>query len=159
MNIFFKPSSELVKWLIDYAKDRVIIEIGCGEDFTLIKQLHRQGYKRLVGIDYNMSPVQVELFKIQNDYQNMPHLLPWDIKEHPTLLKHPEGLYIFARPCHSDFVEWSIDNMNEGNEALYITLPENLDKYDDLGKYKEGAVLLEHKGKSVDNEVIYSITK
>lgn len=156
---FFKPNTKLVKSIIAHANGRVIMDIGCGESFELIKALHAQKHYLLMGIDLQLSTIQRELFRIQVGMDNFPHLMEWDITKHPQLMQHPRALYIFARPCHSNFVEESIDNMKPGSECLYITLPENLERYDDLGKYQEQAVKIELEGSSVDNEVIYSIIK
>ena len=68
-------------------------------------------------------------------------------------------MLVFARPCHSDFVEVGIRNMPEGMEALYITVPENLDLYNDLGRFEDSAKLVEHDGASEDDEVIYSVIR
>lgn len=86
------------------------------------------------------------------------HVLPGTMEKYKSFLQmDKEILLIFARPCHSDWVEETLDMKNDKVEALYITLLENLENYDDLGKWRDKAVLLKHKGSSADKEVVYSI--
>lgn len=159
--VFFKPNTELVKWLIEYAGNRIIIDAGCGEKFLLSQQLIKNGATRVVAIDpqinfdYYMMWRQLNMDRMDISF----HVMPKKIQDMPEFIqnKHQEILLVFARPCYSDWVEETLNLKGEGVEALYITLPKNLDEYDDLGAWREKAVLLEHKGSSADKEVIYSI--
>lgn len=66
-------------------------------------------------------------------------------------------LMVIARPCHNDFVENALALKKEGAEALYITVPENLSLYNDLGKFKRRATKINHRGSSKENEIVLSI--
>lgn len=159
--IFFKPNTELVKWLIEYARDRIIIDAGCGEKFLLSQQLIKNGATRVVAIDPQIDFNAYMMWRQLNmDRRYISfHIMPKKIQDIPELIqnKYQEILLVFARPCHSNWVEESLNLKGENVEALYITVPQNIEEYDDLGVWKEKAVLLEHKGSSADKEVIYSI--
>lgn len=150
--VFFNPSDELVQSIVDYAGDRIIMEIGFGEG-RLMSALKEKG-GRVTGIEWFLDDeVSARLRReginhLAGKAQNYPGLLS-GLKE--------RGLLIFARPCHSNFVEECISLKDPATEALYITVPENLHLYNDLGKYEEKAKQIHLKGNSEDNEVIYSI--
>lgn len=160
-SVFFKPNTELVKWLIEYAGDRIIIDAGSGEKFLLSQQLIKNGAKRVLAVDpyidyndymlwrqLNMGNMDISFHIFQNEIQDMKDILN---------NKYQDILLIFARPCHSNWVEETLNLKSDKVEALYITVPENMTNYNDLGIWKDKAVLLEHKGSSADKEVIYSI--
>lgn len=158
--IFFKPNTQFVKWLIKYAGDRIIMDVGCGSTFQLTQQLYFNGAKKLVAIDPEIDYTQMQLFRIKKtNPEDSVHILQGTVEKWKDILnaKHQDILVICARPCHSDWVEEMLDLKNENVEVLYITLPENLELYDDLGKWKYKAVLLNHEGSSADKEVVYSI--
>lgn len=67
--------------------------------------------------------------------------------------------FVYANGNMTKVIKLNKNRIGKGMEALYITLEGNLEKYNDLGHYKDSAVLLEHKGVSEDNEVVYSIKK
>lgn len=159
--VFFKPNTELVKWLIEYAGERIIIDAGSGEKFLLSQQLVKNGAKKLIAVDPNIDYSQYMLWRQLNmsDLSVSFHVFPKEIQSLSELLnnKYQDILLVFARPCHSNWVEETLNLKSDRVEALYITLPENMNEYDDLGVWKDKAVLLEHKGSSADKEVIYSI--
>ena len=35
--VFFQPTNEFVQWLKEYAGDRVVVEIGCGDGLLIAK--------------------------------------------------------------------------------------------------------------------------
>lgn len=158
---FFKPDFTFVKWLAAYAGDRMIIDVGSGQGH-LLRMLKRVGVK-VMGLEPEFDYVGYMNFKIhrnRGDF-NPNEVLPWTVQRASKLIQGMGGnvLLVFARPCHSTFVEDAIDNLLPGQEALYITIPENLDRYNDLGEYKDKAMLLNHQGTSEDEEVVYSVIK
>lgn len=158
--IFFKPNTQFVKWLIEYAGDRIILDVGCGATFPLTQQLYFNGAKKLVAIDPEIDHMQYELFRYTKlKLGDSVHILPGDIEKWKSIIqsKHQDMLVICARPCHNDWVENMLDLKGDNVEVLYITLPENMELYNDLGKWKSKAVLLNHEGSSADKEVVYSI--
>jgi len=162
-NLFFKPDLILVRWLKEYANGRMIIDVGCGQGH-LVRMLKMVGAKAM-GLEPNFNYkkyMEMRLLKGGNISDSVNEILPMDVQRAAGLIQGmgDKAMLIFARPCHSDFVEVGLDIMPNGMEALYITLPQqNLELYDDLGKYRDQAVLLDHKGISEDSEVIYSIKK
>lgn len=161
--LFFKPNTEFVKWLIEYANGRTIIDAGCGEKFILSQQILAAGGTKVVAIDPQLNYQEYEFMRIKNK-------IPLEASFHPLVgamedyevfysSKAASGkiLLVFARPCHSNWVENTLSKKAEGVEALYITKPENLEKYNDLGRWKSRAMLVEHKGSSAEKEVVYSI--
>ena len=149
---FFEPDKELLKSLVEYANGRVIIDIGCGDCDVLIA-LKELGAK-VLGFEPFLFPENNEKVKnagimVIEDYVQRHNPIISGIKE--------KGLLLFARSCHSNFVEQCLDMKDKSTEALYITIPENLILYNDLGYHEYKAFKKELKGSSRDNEVIYSI--
>lgn len=160
-SLFFKPELDFCEWLKEYAGDRMIIDVGAGQGH-LVRMLKMTGAKAM-GLEPNYDPMLAREWRIgRGDDFDINEILPWTVEKAKGLIEKmgaEKAMLVFARPCHSDFVYNGIYNMPKGMEALYITKPENLIEYDDLGRFKKEAVLLNHKGRSEDNEVIYSIVR
>ena len=160
INVFFKPDFVFCNWLKEYAGDRMIIDVGCGQGHFL-RMMKRTGIK-IIGLEPNFDHMAYMISKTLRGSNFDPNeILPWDIERAKNLIQGLKNkvLLVFARSCHSNFVVKGIDNLLPTQEALYITVPENLELYNDLGFYRKRAVLLDHKGTSEDGEVVYSITK
>lgn len=163
-NLFFRPDIEFCEWLKEYAGERLIIDVGSGQGH-LVRMLKMVGVKRVIGIEPNIDKEMWIKWRLSHDSYNgifdVNEILQGTVESHKKLIYglKEKVLLVFARPCHSDFVETGIYNMHDDAEALYITVPENLERYNDLGSYKKDAVLLDHKGSSEDSEVVYSIKK
>lgn len=160
-SLFFKPDIKFVKWLIEYADGRMIIDVGAGQGH-LVRMIKKFG-GQAVGLEPNFDQARyIERGRSRwgNDF-DVNEMLPWTVQRAQGFINgfREKAILVFARPCHSNFVFTGIRNMPEQMEALYITKPENLEKYDDLGSYKEQAILLKHDGESEDNEIVYSIKK
>lgn len=161
-NLFFRPNREFCEWLRDYADGRMIIDVGAGQGH-LVRMLEMAG-AGVIGLEPNFDmEAYISYAAIKGMRPNINQMLPMTVQSAKNLIngmgKGNKALLVFARPCHSDFVEIGIENMPDEMEALYITVPENIERYRDLGKFHGQAVLLEHKGISEDNEVVYSIRK
>lgn len=160
-SLFFKPDMKFVKWLIKYADGRQIIDVGAGQGH-LVRMIKMFGGKA-IGLEPNFDQRRyIEQGKIKwgNDF-DINEMLPWTIERVKGFINGlgSKALLIFARPCHSDFVVNGIRNMPNDMEALYITKPENVVKYNDLGEYFEKRKFIKHDGVSEDNEIVYSILK
>lgn len=155
MNKFFEPDEEFLMWIKDYANNRLIVDCGAGKGH-ITRALHVMGCK-VVGIDpyADYTKFRDENFRLRLGHI---HMIP-DQSEHSKLAQMPNSLLLFCRPCHSSFVEDTIQNMHPTSEALYITKPDNFDDYDDLGEFKELAVEIPHKGTSQEDEKVWSIKK
>lgn len=162
-NVFFRPDLVFCKWLKKYANGRLVIDVGAGQGH-LVNMLGKVG-GHVMGIEPNFDKrMWIDMRLSQNDSMlsfNPNEMIQGTIQQNKSLISGmgDKALLVFARPCHSDFVEIGIKNMPDEMEALYISLPENFDKYDDLGEFKETAVLLDHDGVSEDNENVWSIKK
>lgn len=164
-NVFFKPNSEFIKWLVsEIGEDDLFVDVGCGSG-KLTEALFHHGAGGM-GVDLYADDVNWRLIKMKGIEKGMNiHLVQYDSTDPNGMVakmsesKHKKTTFIFARPCHSTFVEKTIDVLASGSRVLYITLPENLAKCDDLGKYNDLKNLLQHKGTSVDNEIVYEIIK
>lgn len=162
-SLFFKPSRKMVKWLIEYADGRMIIDVGAGQGH-LVRMIKQCGGKA-IGLEPNFDHrlfVENSLKRYGTDF-DVNEMLAMSVGEAKGLIngmgKGGKAILVFARPCHSNFVAEGIQNMPDEMEALYITVPENLHKYQDLGDYDFLKKKLEHKGVSEDSEVVYSIKK
>lgn len=150
---FFIPDKTLIKSIVEYANGRIIFDVGFGSGDLMI-ELKKAGAK-VSGVELFQEKETMQKF-LEND---LGSVLWGDIKRYPNLIKglKEKGLLLFARPCHSDFVEFCLDCKDPSTEALYITVPENLKMYNDLGKHEYKAKQIFLKGNSVDNEIIMSI--
>ena len=160
--IFFKPDLEFVEWLVNYAGDRLIIDVGCGQGHLLNMIKICKG--RVMGLEPNFNyESYVEYNMMRNNPSFNPNeVLPYTIERAENLINSlgaEKAMLVFARPCHSNFVENGIENMPVGMEALYITLPENIDLYHDLGRFDSIKKKINHHGTSEEKEVVYSIIK
>lgn len=157
-NIFFKPSFEMVKWIKNYAGDRLIMDIGAGQGH-LVRMLKKVGAKAM-GIEPNYDPEMHRNYLLSKGIFPDPNeMLPWTVFDAKKLIGDlgSRALFIFARPCHSDFVEEGLGYMQKGSEALYITVPGNMEEYNDLGRFRSKAKQIQHEGVSEDNEIVYSV--
>ena len=150
---FFQPDDTLLESIVKYANGRIIFDVGFGSG-DLVIELKNKG-ARVSGI---------ELFHEMETFQKLLEngigsVLWGDVKMHSKLIKclGEKALLLFARPCHSDFVEFCLDFKDPKTEALYITVPDNLTLYNDLGRHQDKAKLIYLKGTSLDNEIIMSI--
>lgn len=163
--LFFKPNTKFIKWLIKHANGRTIIDAGAGEKFQLSQQLLENGCTKVVAVDPVINYNEYMKWRMLSmssgsDIRVSFHVIVSEIQKWNDLYCQGQGdkmLLVFARPCHSDFVEEALALKGDDVEALYITVPENLEKYNDLGEFRKRATLLEHEGSSADNEVVYSI--
>jgi SAM-dependent methyltransferase len=157
--LFFRPYDNMIKWLVEYANGRVIIDVGSGTGW-LLQQLRKAGAK-VVGIEPFLQAEDLINFNVENLKYGLGiiNVMPRRVEECGDILKALGGkaMLLFARPCHSDFVENALDIKHPDTEALYITVPENLVKYRDLGDWDDKKVLIQHEGGSADKEVVYSI--
>jgi hypothetical protein len=156
---FFQPDNTYVEWIRDYAAGRVIIDVGTGGG-RLTHYLQSVGAK-VVGIEpfFNMDKLsEYNRWAIMNGH-SMVQILGKKIEDCGSLIKGQKNkiLLLFARPCHSDFLVNTLNMKDSETEVIYITTPQVVEKYKDLGDYDEQKVLIPHKGFSVEGEVVYSI--
>lgn len=160
-SLFFKPSRKMVKWLVKYSNGRTIIDVGAGQGHLvrMIKQLGGKAFGLEPNFDHERY-IEHGRSRWGNDF-DINEMLPWSVEKAQGLIfgMADRAMLVFARPCHSDFVFNGIRNMPDEMEALYITVPKNLERYSDLGLYQSKAVKLEHEGESEDNEIVMSIKK
>lgn len=158
--LFFKPDLKFVEWLVNYADGRVIVDVGAGQGH-LVRMIKQVG-GRSVGLEPNFNAEAYREYCLSGGYMpELNEILPMTIQQAKGIVSGmgKKALLVFARPCHSDFVEYGLTIMSDQTEALYITVPENLERYNDLGMYKKNAVLISHEGISEDNEIVLSIKK
>lgn len=164
--VFFQPDMTFVRWLKDYAQDRMIMEIGCGTGH-LLHLLRAAGHNLLCGIEPQWDYMAQAEIDVQHD-RNILQVMPWDVTRAANFIRtvtgarsgHVRGcILLFCRPCHSNFVEEAIDCASPGTEIMYITKPENLERYCDLGTYEELATNLPYTGKCKDGEVVQVFIK
>lgn len=156
-NLFFQPDEKMIEWLVKYANGRMIVDVGCGSGW-LLEKLHKAGAK-CFGIEPIWSFEMLMAWR--NKTKGQVHVLttPVELCESIIAALKNKALLLFCRPCHSDFTEVGISMLPKGGEALYITLHENLEKYDDLGMFRYNAVPVKHEGCSLENEIVLSIKK
>jgi SAM-dependent methyltransferase len=156
---FFQPDRKFIEWIKTYARNRLIIEVGCGTGIVLMRLMDAGA--RICGIEPywdDSAGMEMNMNRIKAN-QDMIHILSRTIEDLPNMYvgRGDKVLLLFCRPCHSDFVSNTLEVKDKETEVLYITLPENMEKYNDLGQFHERAVLLQHEGRSVEKEQVYSV--
>ncbi len=152
---FFIPNTEFVKWLIEYANGRTIVDCGAGSGYLCALIENNGG--NAVGLEPRWSMERKE-FWMKKGF--MFNVMPMESENSIFIGLPPENmsrcLFVFARPCHNGFVSRTINKLN-GAEILYIGHGEENKEMDlPVGtKYTK----LDHKGTSVDNEYVLSIKK
>jgi hypothetical protein len=158
---FFEPSMDFIRWIGEYANGRLILEIGSGVGHVL-HLLRHAGFNKVMGIEPAWDVVEGMKANL-DDKHGVLHILPRTVEESAnmirTLTKDNKALILVCRPCHGDFVEEAANIMESGSELMYITKPENLQKYADLGVYQHLLTKVPHAGSSVDEEEVYVMTK
>lgn len=114
---FFNPSAKWIDWLAKYAGDRIVVDVGCG-DGHLVQELAKRKVK-VLGIDprYIWDDSMSPLFNM---------ILPMEAQKAPVLRTQANMLVLFCRPCHSGFVQETIDILHPTAEVLYISKPCNV---------------------------------
>jgi hypothetical protein len=164
-DVFFRPDFKFIDWLKDYANGRIILDIGAGQGH-LVRMLKMRG-AMAIGFEPNLNKetwLKLRMTYNQGGNMDVNEMMSYRIEDTFTKkfiasLGSDKALLVFARPCHSDFVSVGIRNMPSGMEALYITVPKNLELYNDMGDFEADAVKIEHEGQSEDNEVVYSVVR
>lgn len=156
---FFKPNEIFIEWLVGYANNRMIIDVGSGPGIVTASLLDAGA--RVCGLEpfadmRNLSDMNMKRMIAGKE---VLHVFNRRIEQMPDLFvgRGNKVLLLFARPCHSYFVSNALDMKDANTEALYITVPQNLTRYNDLGEFQDKAVLLNHEGYSEDNEQVYSV--
>lgn len=162
--VFFKPDMTFIDWIIKQAGGRMIMEVGSGTAHVL-HLITARGHNRIIGIEPCWD---VTSSIARNPAGEMMHILPYDVTrarkmiEAITAAKTKEvvgTLLLICRPAHTGYTEEAIDYAAPGTVVMYITKKNNLDEYDDLGKYTHLGEIVKHEGTSADNEVVVVFTK
>jgi len=163
-DVQFRPDLKLVKWLKDYANGRIIIDVGCGQGH-LVNMVKMTGAK-VIGIEPKFNHQEWVkwrgLYRHNDALPDINEILPRKIEDCKKLINGMGAsnvLMVFARPNDGEFVDVAIRNMAKDMEALLITTPENIKKYNVLGEYVLKAEPIEHEGQSEGNEVMLLIKK
>ena len=154
---FFKPDRQLINSIIEYAGDRIIVDVGCGIEANLIQDLLTEGATKLIGIDmfldYSKVYPKCKSINLSASY----HLMTGEVTIHEKLLCQlgDKALFLLCRPCHHPLLiqETIRIALTGGSEILYIGKEENVEA--DLSGEEYEYIQL--TGTSQDNEVIIKI--
>lgn len=156
---FFQPDREFLQWIKEYVGDRLVVDVGCGSG-KLTERLRYMGV-RVFGVDPYFDPKSLHEVNVRRikEGQELLHIISKPIEECGNYFQNQgdKVVLLFARPCHTKFIQNTLKMKDSETEALYITKPENLELYDDLGPFNLNKTLVQHKGWSVEEEVVYSI--
>ena len=158
-NLFFRPDQELVQSIVNYADNRLIIDVGCGSG--VVTGMLKDAGAKVCGIDPYM----------EDDFvMNLNRDRIRERKEHIQLLRTAiediqkfyvgqgnKVLLMVARPCHSDFVYNLCKLKDKETELLYIGLEKNIEIYNDLREFQNLANKINLQGSSADDEIFYSL--
>lgn len=139
---FFIPDDKMIQWLIDYAGGRHIFDIGCGRGL-LIEKINQVSHDKAFGID------------IYWDNRKPLPIYPMNALDTKLVSHCKNCLVLFCRPCHSDWIERTIDRLPPNIEVLYIGLSKNL--FRDFEEYQVEEV--RHDGQSRENESVFRVIR
>lgn len=158
--VFFRPDQTWMKWFKEYVNGRIVLDCGAGCGW-LTGMLNNHFNVTTIAIEPLWRGKDIMSLNVSQMERNKPiiHAFAQPIQELGTFMKAlgSKALMMFARPSHGGWVEEALDMRPEGMEAIYITLPQNLKRHDDLGKWKHHAKQIQYTGFTVDKEVIFSI--
>ncbi len=117
---FFEPSAAYAAWLVDFAAERPIIDVGSG-DGDLLCKLKAAGQRKLCGIEPSLCEERRRFYQ-ENDLVVLERFA----EDLGSLLGHPGQVIVFARPCHGGFVEAALPLISDESDVLYVGLPKNL---------------------------------
>lgn len=125
---FFHPTDAFLDWLAArYGEEsgRYIIDVGCGTGLLLEKMIKR---------DIRALGIEIHPYKYQDCEERFGRagaaalVMQGDATEHP-IVRAPEAVLLFARPCHSDWivktVKRAVRPYSPDRGALYISKPGN----------------------------------
>lgn len=127
---FLEPNKELVDWLIGFAGDRHIVEVGCGR-CALIDALVETGRVKAMGIEPHYFYYFPEGQVIRS------YVLPLYAQD-LNLDAFENSLTVCARPDHGGWVEEVLDRMPANSQFLYLGLEKNVEL--DLGDFPRDQV-------------------
>jgi len=115
---FIEPKDDFIDWLIEYAKDRMIIDVGCGNGHVT-RAINAKGGKA-IGVD----PFMTDACKMSAPSAFYQHKI-----EHTPFRNLPghQVLYLLARPCHGHFTELTLAYAQPQSEVLYVGLHKNVE--------------------------------
>jgi len=149
--VWFKPSLEMVEWLRDYADGRLIIHVNSGQGH-LVKMLRMSGAK-VAGIERNINVAKMlEIRSARRGHLgNINEIWEGDFLRHKNLIKSlgNKALLVFTRSDYPDDVAKAVATFYGQLEILMIAEQVSFDT--------EMWRVLEHKGVSEENEVVYSL--
>lgn len=159
---FFKPDSKFINWIVDYANDRMILDVGSG-DGHIMRALHNAGHVKIVGVDPFVNYMDF-MKKAMKECGQSLQVIPSEV-DSEIVNKFINGigeqgkeiLVLLCRPCHHPFLTKYTCDLAKLNhvEVLYIGLPENV--YGDLDRYGFKYTQIEHEGTSEENEIVLKI--
>ena len=154
----FRPDLRLVKWLVKYADNRLIVHVGSGQGHlvTMLRQANNWLGRNAIGIEPNINKEEWLKWRISRDGANadINEILDGRVEDYEQMLKDmgkDRILLLIARPKVNDFVSSTFNLMPNGMELLYIDTDEPF--------FVNDFTVLTHEGISEDNELIYSIIK
>lgn len=154
----FKPDLKLVKWLVKYADNRLIVHVGSGQGHlvTMLRQANNWLDRNAIGIEPNINKQEWLKWRISRDGANadVNEILDGRIEDYEKLLTDmgkDRVLLVIARPKIKDFVSTTFNLMPKGMELLYIDTAEPF--------FVNEFTKLTHEGVSEDSELIYSVIK
>lgn len=156
MAVSFNPDFEFCKWLGERANGRLIIHVGSSQGH-LVNMLKRK-YPRTIGIEPNISKTEWLKWRALRGYNiEVNEILEQDVAATTKMINtlgKDKVLLVIACPNKYDFTLETFNIMSEGMELILIENKDNQFKTSSFNKE-----LLEHKGSSEENVLVYSIIK
>ena len=143
---FFEPPKKFFDWLVAYAGNRIVFDVGSGEGH-IVRELRDRKVK-VVGVEPRW------LCDDLYDPMLSSCILPQMAEECSLLRTTKNSLVMFCRPCHSGFVDRTLRLLPSSSEALYISPLHNLGVDFPLEEFKHEQLQIPHV--SMD-EIVVSI--
>lgn len=118
---FFNYTSEFVPWLVETFPLSTFVDIGCGEGHLVQDILNYVAVEGTGGVKVRGYALGVDI-RAQHNLDLDGYILQGDATTSRigSLLQRIDNpVYLFCRPCHSDFVEKTLTNSHP-DRAVYI---------------------------------------
>lgn len=143
---FLQYEPQFLDWLIIYANDRLIYDIGCGEGFLTTDLLDKGA--NAVGMDIREVVLMENRIKYPNRFLCGPNI--GDCLTSKLLQLGGKSVYVLGRPCHGQWIEKLIKRVS--GPVIYISRRSYLEE--DLEGFKPTELTVPGILPAIDGEEI-----
>ena len=150
----FRPSFDMCEWFKKYAGDRLIVHVDSGQGHFV--QMLKRVKAKVIGIEENINKEWwVKLRSLHDGDRwdmDVNEIVQGDLKKHHNLVEglKDKVMLVFTRPDDNKNMHYAIQNFMGKCEIILVGLP--VDNWE-----SDTWQIIEHKGQSEDDELVYSL--